>query len=131
MARRKTRTLTELELEIMQVVWKQEEVTVRELRDAFEKAGKPLASPSIRTMLSILRKKGYVTRRRLGRGYAYQAAVSAGQARKRILKDMIERAFEGSATSLVAALLNARMVRRSDLEEVRRLIEQQEKGERK
>jgi BlaI family penicillinase repressor len=131
MARRKTRTLTELELEIMQVVWKQEEVTVRELRDAFGKTGKPLASPSIRTMLRILQNKGYVTRRSLGRGYAYRAVVSAGQARGRILKDMIERAFDGSATSVVAALLNARMVRASDLEDVRRLIDEHEKGEGK
>jgi len=120
--RRKQRTLTEFELEIMQVLWQDEEVTVEEVRRAFEEAGKPLALPTIRTMLGILKKKGYVTRRRFGRGHAYRPTVSRDKARKRIIKDILERAFEGSALGLVATLVNTRMVSRKELEKIRELI---------
>ena len=126
MPRRKQRTFTEFELEIMHVLWQQEEVTVEEVRRAFEEAGRPLALPTIRTMLAILRKKGYVTRRRCGRGHVYRATVSADQARKCILKDILERAFEGSALSLVAALVNTKMVSRKELEKIRELIRKYE-----
>ena len=73
MARRKSRTLTELELEIMQVVWDEEEVTSEVVASALAKTGQPLAPPSVRTMLGILQEKGYVSRRREGRGYIYTA----------------------------------------------------------
>ena len=131
MARRKTRTLTELELEIMQVVWKQREATVEDIRQALEESGRPLALPSIRTMLGILQDKAYVTRRLAGRGHAYRPIVSAQQGRKRILKDIIERGFDGSALSLVAALVNGGMVSRRELEKVKRLIRQHERGAHK
>jgi len=126
MRRRKTRTLTELELEIMRIVWGQEEVTVRDLAEVFEKHERPLADPSIRTMLGILRDKGYVERRPFGRGYAYRATVSAGQARRRILNDIIERAFDGSASNLVTTLVNARMVSARELDQVKQLIAERE-----
>jgi len=128
MARRRKRKLTELELEIMRIVWKREEVTVKDLFEALEDAGRPLALPSIRTMLSILQDKGYVKRRSVGRGHAYRAAVSAHEGRRRILKDIIERAFEGSAASLVTALVNGELVSGRELDEVKQLIEQHEKG---
>jgi len=126
MASRRKRRLTELELEIMRIVWRHDEVTVKDLFEALEDAGRPLALPSIRTMLSILQEKGYVKRRPVGRGHAYRAAVSAHEGRRRILKDIIERAFEGSAASLVTALVNGELVSSNEITEVKQLIEQRE-----
>lgn len=127
MARRKTRTLTELELEIMRLVWGAEEVSVEDIESALDKSGRPLSQQSIRTMLAILRDKGYVKRRRLGRGYAYREAVKAEQAEKKILKDLIDRLYDGSASSLVATLVNQGMVSKEDLSEARRLIRKRER----
>ena len=128
MPRRKSRTLTQLELEIMQIVWKEGETTVNDISDSLRQGGHPLALPSIRTMLSILEEKGYVKRRREGREHVYHAVVSGEQAQRRILKDVIDRAFDGSASHLVAALVNGEMVSKGELEEARRLIEKREKG---
>ncbi len=128
---RRRRPLTELELEIMQIVWKHGEVTVKDLFEALREAGRPLALPSIRTMLSILQDKGFVKRRPAGRGHAYRATVSAHEGRRRILKDIIERAFEGSASSLVTALVNGELVSEKEIEEVKHLIEQHERGAQK
>lgn len=127
MARRKSRTLTELELEIMHIVWEQEEVTVDDLEQAFRGKGRPLAPSSIRTMLGILQRKGYVRRRRVGRGHAYRAAVLADLAKKNILKDVIDRVFDGSATDMVAALMAQGMVGKDELRAAQELIRKYEK----
>lgn len=127
MARRKTRTLTELELELMHVIWNRGEAVVEDLRHDLADAGKPLALPTIRTMLAILQEKGYLTRRPEGRGFAYRACVSQDEARKSILRDIVDRAFQGSALGLVASLLGSRMVGHAELDQVRKLLEQAEK----
>jgi len=77
-------------------------------------------------MLSILAEKGYVSRKKAGRGYVYRAKVSREKARRSIVSDMVERAFDGSALGLVAALLDTRMVSDKDVEEVKRLIRKKE-----
>ena len=128
MARRRSRTLTELELEIMQVLWNRDEVSVDDVRNALEREGRPLALPSIRTMLSIMGKKGYVKRRKLGRGHMYRAIVSEEDARNSILEDVVDRAFDGSATDLIAALVSNGMIKRGDLVKARQLIRKHEKG---
>jgi len=127
MARRKTRTLTEVELEIMQVLWQHGELSVPGLQQALEDQGKPLALPSIRTMLSILSDKGYVVRRGGGRGHLYRPAVPREDAQERILKDIVERAFRGSASQLVAALIDTDMLSERELSAVKRLIGKREK----
>jgi BlaI family penicillinase repressor len=127
MPRLKSRTLTDLELAIMQIVWNNEEVLVEDIRQTLEEQGHPLALPSIRTMLSILQDKGYVTRRKLGRGHAYKAVVPQEKAQKNIIKDLVNRAFQGSAMNLVAALFDTRMVSENELSKVKKLIRQYEK----
>ena len=126
-ARRKTRTLTDLELEIMRLVWAEEEVSVEGIEASLRKAGRPLSQQSIRTMLAILREKGYVKRRPVGRGHAYREAVRAEQAESTILRDLIDRLYDGSASSLVATLVNQGMVSKEDLAEARRLIRKRER----
>jgi predicted transcriptional regulator len=126
MPRQKSRTLTDLELAIMQIVWNNGEVLVEDIRRNLEDQGRPLALPSIRTMLGILQDKGYVTRRKIGRGHAYKAVVPRDKAQKNIIKDLVDRAFHGSAMNLVAALLDTHMVSENDLARVKGLIRKYE-----
>jgi len=130
MARRKSRTLTELELEIMQVVWAKDEALVEDIVQALVDSEKPLTPQSVRTMLKILRDKGYVMRRKEGRGHAYFAAVQREQAKRSFLKDLVERVFDGSAASVVTALVSAKMVPEKDMAEIRRLIAAREEREK-
>lgn len=127
MARRKSGTLTDLELEIMQVLWREGETTVEVIRGLLDRRGRSLALPSVRTMLLILQEKGYLTRRRAGRCFFYRPVVSEDQAHKGLLGDLINRAFEGSASQLIAALVNNRLVSKKELRRVKVLIEQHEK----
>ena len=107
MARRKSRTFTEVELEFMQVLWAAGEATTEYVQEALRKEGRDLSDGSVRKVLSILMDKGHVTRRREGRGHIYQAAVPKAKAHKRMVRDLLSRAFGGSAALMVAALLDA------------------------
>ncbi len=130
MARRKSRTPTEVELEFMQVLWTQDEATTEDVQDALATQGRPLSDGSVRKILSILVEKGYASRRPRGRGFLYKAEVPARQANGKMVLDLLERAFGGSAALMVASLLDARAVKRKDIREIKRLIAKHE-GERK
>jgi len=131
MARRKTNTLTEVELEFMQVVWAEGEVTTEDVMAALGDKGRNLADGTVRKMLSILVDKAYLTRRRDGQGFVYKPAVGEAQAKKSMVTDLLKRAFAGKAPLMVAALMKSGDVHKGDVDEIRRLINQAEKGVRK
>lgn len=126
MARRKSRTLTEVELEFMHVIWACGEATSEDVRKALGKQGHRLADGSVRKILSILLAKGYLSRYKDGREFVYSAVVPEGQAKASMLADLLKRAYGGSAALLVASLLDSRQVRAKDLEEIRKLIAERE-----
>jgi len=127
MARRPTRTLTEVELEFMQVVWELDEVTTEDVLEYLRRRGRELADGSVRKILSILMAKGYITRRFEGRGFRYKAVMAKEKADKSLLSDLVERAFRGSAALMVASLLNSRKISKQELKQIKRLITEREK----
>jgi predicted transcriptional regulator len=131
MARHKTRTLTEVELEFMKALWAKGEATTEEVQQLLHQRGRDLADGSIRKVLSILERKGYAERRRDGRGFLYKAKVQEDEAHRSLVQDLLSRAFGGSAALLVASLLGAASVRRKDVEAIKRLIAEQEREERR
>lgn len=130
MARRRSRTLTEVELEFMQVVWSAGEVSSEHVVEALRRQGRDLTGGSVRKMLSILVDKGYLTRRRTGQNFLYKAKVGREQATGRMVTDLLKRAFGGKASLMVAALMDSRAVRDGDIDEIKRLIAQHETEER-
>ncbi len=128
MARRRSKTLTELELEIMHVVWALGgPVDVETIRTQLAAEGKTYAPPTIRTMLKILREKGFVGRKKEGRGYAYRALVGQEDAQAGAVSDVLHRVFGGSAAALTAALLGTEPVPAEELDAIKRLVAQKEK----
>jgi len=126
MARKKNETLTDLELKIMNVIWDKKEASVEDIRESLAEQESPLAPSSVRTMLAILMEKSYVVREPQGKGFVYRTNVSRSQARKSLLKVVVERAFAGSAFDLVASVLNSKMVSKQDIEKVKGLIREYE-----
>ncbi len=127
MARRKTKTLTEVELEFMRVIWSEGRVSTEDVQAALRKKGRPLSDGSVRKMLSILVRKEYLSRRRDGRGFIYTAKVPEDRANRSMVQDLLTRAFSGSASLMVAALIDSRNVSRKDISEIKRLISGREK----
>lgn len=127
MARSASRHPTELELEILKILWRDGPSNVRHVRDAL--AGfRDLAYTSVMTMMTIMAKKGYLKRRKGEGGYVYQAAVSAKSTTRRMLHDLVDRAFDGSAAALMVNLLETKDIDAEELRQLRELIDRRTEG---
>ncbi len=129
MGRRKSSTFTEVELEFMQVIWAAGEVTTDHVLEVLKGRGRNLSDGSIRKILSILVRKGHLTRRREGRAFLYKPKVHKGQAHRKMVQDLVKRAFDGSAALMVAALFDSNTLNERDLKDIKRLIAKREKEE--
>ncbi len=129
MGRRKSPTFTEVELEFMQVIWAAGEVSTNHVLEVLKGRGRNLSDGSIRKVLSILMEKGHLTRRREGHAFLYKPIVREGQAHRKMVQDLVKRAFGGSAALMVAALFGSNPLNERDLKDIKRLIAKYEKEE--
>lgn len=127
MARRPKR-LTDVELEVMHVVWDADEpVTVRAVADGLARSGgrKP-AYTTVQTVLNILCRKGALrSRPGPGRAHHYTALLSRDDAASSMTRDLVDRLFGGEAKGLFAHLLEEEELERDELERLKRAIEEQ------
>ena len=109
------------ERQIMEVVYRIGRVTVAEVLDQLED---PPSYSSVRAMLRILEEKGHLKHEQDGPRYVYLPVVSGARARKTILRDVVQRLFDGSTEAAVAALLESTSSRMDDdeLDRLQRLI---------
>lgn len=131
MSGRKATSFTEVELEFLQLIWQHGEMTPEEVQSALREKGRDLTDGSIRKVLSILMKKGHLSREKKGRGHSYRAVVHKEQANRRMVRDLLDRAFSGSAYEMVATLLNTQEVGDKEIAEIKKLITKFEEQERK
>jgi predicted transcriptional regulator len=122
-----TQALTELQLDILRVLWDRGEANVNDVREVLGADNRDLAATTIATMLSRLEKRGVVTHRSVGRQYIYKALVSEQKVRRSALKDVTKRLFRGDTTALLNHLLTAREMSPGDLAKARALIEEKER----
>ncbi len=127
MARRKASTFTEVELEFMHVVWESGEVSTEDVQRVLRRSGRQLSDGSIRKVLSILVKKGHLTRRKAGRSFLYKAKIPQKKANIKMVQDLLKRGFRGSPSLMVAALLENRALGKRDLKKIQELITEYEK----
>lgn len=119
MPRRASKHPTELELEILKVLWERGASTGREVRDALA-AVRDLAATTVATVLGIMEEKGYVRRNDSDRGILFAPRLKRDAALRGLLRDIVDRAFGGSTAAAMVHLLQAGDV---DAEELRRLRE--------
>lgn len=131
MSGRASSTFTDVELEFMQLFWEYEQLTPEQVQRHLASSGRDLADGSVRKVLTILLKKGHLTREKQGRTHVYRPSVVPEQAHSNLLQDMLQRVFSGSPSDLVATLLSSEKVSRQDLGEIRDLLDryEREKGE--
>jgi BlaI family transcriptional regulator, penicillinase repressor len=107
MGERGKETLTKLELQIMQVIWKRGTSNVNAVQEALEQ---PLAYTTVQTMLNILHRKGKLKRKLRGRAYEYTATVTEAKALSHAVRDLVDRMFGGSSEELVMSLIKSRQI---------------------
>ena len=128
MARKKLSTLTDLETDIMNIVWEKGKVTVRDVYETLRET-RPLAYTTVLTVLGTLTDKGVVHREMKDRTYVYRPKISHKEAVSRNLQYVAGKFFEGSARSLAAHMIESEKLSRQELEELHRMIEERLKEE--
>ncbi|HET9373709.1 MAG TPA: BlaI/MecI/CopY family transcriptional regulator [Chthoniobacterales bacterium] len=127
MARRPSPTLTDAELRPMEVLWERGPSTVAEVVNALpKKLG--LSYSTVLTTLRILEQKGYLKHTKEGQAYVYDAIIDRNQARKKVLKHVLNRFFNDSPELLVMGLVEAEQIDSEDLQRIQRLINQEERS---
>jgi predicted transcriptional regulator len=116
-----TATLTPHELEIMKLVWEGEEATVRDVYEAL-RARRRIAYTSVLTMMNVLERKGHLRKRAEGRSFVYRAARPRGQVVRAMVRDFLDRVFNGAAEPLLVHLLEDRRLTQRDLEALARRV---------
>lgn len=125
MARPAPEKPTDVELQILNVLWDDGRCTVRQIHDSVGLERKTNYSTTVK-MLVVMLEKGLVERDDSVRPQIYRAAITRAGAQKKMLKSLIQKAYEGSAKSLVMQALSSQKASKADLAEIRQLIEQLE-----
>lgn len=118
--------LTDAELELLGVLWTRGPSTVREVYEGLPK-DRQKGYTTVLKMLQLMNDKGLVRRDEDSRAHVYSAAVAADQTRSGIVKDLAQRVFGGSSTSLALNALGADY-KPEQLEEIRALLDKLEKS---
>jgi BlaI family transcriptional regulator, penicillinase repressor len=113
---------TPAELEIIQVLWRRGPSTVREVHEAL-KDQHPVGYTTILKLLQIMVEKGIAERDASARTHVYRAAISEERTKRRLVAELVDRAFDGSAANLIMQALSAKRVRPDELQQIRDLID--------
>jgi predicted transcriptional regulator len=120
-----SRTLTEQELEIMKIVWGLERATVRDVYETLRQRRK-IAYTTVMTMMNILEAKNHLKKQARDRAYVYQATRPRNEVIKAMVREFVDRVFNGSAEPLLVHLIKDRRLSQEDLEKIARAIEEDE-----
>jgi predicted transcriptional regulator len=122
---------TDAELAILHVLWEYGPLTVRSVNERLneEPPPKPIGYTTTLKHLQLMAEKGLVTRDESQRSHVYSAAIAQKATQRNLLGRFVERAFGGSRSELVLRMLGDGQTRPEELAEIKRLIQQLEKGD--
>ncbi|HWO11893.1 MAG TPA: BlaI/MecI/CopY family transcriptional regulator [Polyangiaceae bacterium] len=121
---------TDAELAILGVLWRRGPSTVREVHDALS----PTQGTGYTTVLKLMQlmaQKGLVIRDESQRSHVYRPASAEAQTQRRLIGDLMDKAFSGSAAQLVMRALSVKPASKGELEEIRHLLDELAAKERK
>src|ERR1035437_1430494 len=116
---------TEAELEILNVLWANGPSTVR---DVHTLSGKATGYTTVLKQMQVMVEKGLLARNEQFRSHVYEARVAKEKTQQRLARNLVQRAFDGSAANLVLGALSAQKVSAAELAEIRELLDRFEKG---
>jgi BlaI family penicillinase repressor len=111
---------TDAELTILRVLWELGPSTVRQVAEAL---GREPAYTTVLKLLQIMTEKRLVRRDETARTHIYEAAYTQDQTQRQLVSDLLDRAFGGSAATLVLQALATRKASRTELDEIKKLLE--------
>lgn len=121
---------TPAELEILGVLWRRGPSTVRDVHSALEARGRDVGYTTVLKIMQIMADKGLAQRDASERSHVYRAAIREDATKRRLVSDLVKRAFEGSALGLVMHALAAHPADASELQQIRALLDEHLEGKR-
>ena len=123
--RPKSDTLTAQELEIMKVIWPRGQATVREVYDDL-RSRREIAYTTVQTMMNILETKGHLTREPGEKAHVYSPARPQQAVVKSMVREFVNRVFDGSARPLLVHLLKEKGLTDRERRELQKLLDKEE-----
>ena len=117
---------TEAELAILNILWTTGPSTVREVHNALH--SKHTGYTTILKQMQVMTEKGLLARSERFRSHVYQACISKIHTQRQLARNLLQRAFDGSAKNLVLGALSSQKVSPAELAEIRRMLDDFEKG---
>ncbi|MBD3317062.1 MAG: hypothetical protein GF344_14845 [Chitinivibrionales bacterium] len=121
MPRKKADDFTEVELEVMKILWDKGTSSCDEIRQSMGGDSKRKDS-TVRTILAIMEKKGYVTHSTKGRTFMYSPAIPQEAAQRKTMRRMLNKVFDGSPTMLLQCLFDSTEMDKRTFEEMREML---------
>jgi predicted transcriptional regulator len=122
MARKQSPALTDAEAQVMAILWRLQRASVGDVVSAMSETRRVTYS-TVQTILRILETKGYVTHDKVARAFVYEPVVDERQARRRALRHLVSRLFDGSPSLLVLNILEDEDIEPAEREQLKKLIE--------
>src|ERR1700753_10480 len=116
---------TEAELEILTVLWATGPSTVRDVHTA---SSKDTGYTTVLKQMQVMVEKGLLERSEKFRSHVYEPRIAKGHTQQRLARNLVQRAFDGSAKNLVLGALSAQKVSPAELKEIRAILDEYEKG---
>ena len=113
--------LSDLQLELMRVLWARGEASTAEVAEVLAQS-RGLAHTTIATLLTRLEKRGIVAVKRDGRQLVYRALVEEGAVRRSMVAGLLDSLFGGDASALVAHLVREEEIAAGDVERIKQLL---------
>jgi len=113
----------------MKVIWRSGTSTVRDVYEALL-ADRKIAYTTVMTMMNILEQKGYLKKSQKDRAFTYQATRPQKQVIRGMVREFVDRVFNGSAEPLLLHLLEDKRVSEQDLDEIRSLLRANSEGKK-
>lgn len=112
---------TQTELQILRVLWVRGPSSVREVQQTMSEA-RATGYTTVLKLLQIMARKGLVARDERERTHVYRAALAQEQTQRQLVSDLLERAFNGSASQLILQALAAKRTSPDEMEEILRVL---------
>jgi BlaI family penicillinase repressor len=120
---------TPAELSILRVLWDRGPSLVRDVQEVLS-ADRPTGYTTALKLLQIMTDKGLVSRDENSRAHVYAARLPQSQTQRQLVRDLVDRAFDGSPANLVMQALSGRRTSSDEIVKIRRLLDNIEGGVR-
>ena len=120
---RETPIPSNAELEILRILWKRGPLTVREVHDELRK-DKDVGYTTVLKIMQVMADKEIVTRDESERSHVYTPAVEEKSIKRRLVSELLDKAFDGSAAQLVMQALSDKRASPEDIKKIRKLLDE-------